>query len=294
MDEGTAAFLRGAGVGLVSLGVQSFRTGALTLLGRRYGPREGERALSRLAAGGFATVNVDLMFALPGQSAADLREDLERAADLGADQITAYPLFTFPYSEVGRARRLAAVRLPALRQRREHYRALCDWAAARGFTRVSVWGFARQGAARYSSVTRDGYLGIGPGAGSLLSDAFLFNTFHLDQWTRAAAAHRPAWALHLPFTPAMAAWWWFYWRLYETRVPLDGLDAAMGDEAPRARRWLRALAALGWVHLRDGAAELSDAGSYWIHLAQNHVALDGVAAIWSRARREAWPREIAI
>ena len=83
-------------------------------IGRRYSPAVAEAALDRLAAGGFSAVNADLMFALPGQTAGDVVADLGHAAALGADQVTTYPLFTFPYSDVGRYLRLRGVRLPDL------------------------------------------------------------------------------------------------------------------------------------------------------------------------------------
>ena len=69
---------------------------------------------------------------------------------------------------MGRYLELKGVKMPDLATRREQYRAIAAWCAANGFERVSVWGFKRGGAPRYSSVTRDGYLGIGPGSGAHL------------------------------------------------------------------------------------------------------------------------------
>jgi len=64
VDHVTVRRLHGAGVTLVSLGVQSFRPQNLARLGRRYEPSVAER--------GFTSVNADLMFALPGQMADEL------------------------------------------------------------------------------------------------------------------------------------------------------------------------------------------------------------------------------
>lgn len=294
VDAALVGRLRGIGAGLVSLGVQSFQSGDLKTIGRRYAPAAAERALSHLASGGFASVNVDLMFALPGQSIAALVSNLDRAAALGADQITAYPLFTFPYTAVGRTLRLTAVRLPDLLARRAQYRAICDWSRAHGFDRVSVWGFKKAGAPRYSSVTRAGYIGIGPGAGSHLPDGFAINTFDLDAWAGAALNHERTVALRMPFSPALAGWWWLYWRLYDTRIPLGEVDAAMGPDARRVRRWLRLGERAGLSRERDGEVALTDAGSFWLHLAQNYFALDYVNTIWTAARRQPWPAAVAI
>ena len=72
VDQEIVRRLHGAGVTLVSLGVQSFRPQNLALLGRRYEPSVAERALALLAESGFTSVNADLMFALPGQMADEL------------------------------------------------------------------------------------------------------------------------------------------------------------------------------------------------------------------------------
>jgi len=285
--------LREAGVTMVSLGVQSFNPRHLATIGRPYAPEVAERALERLAGDGFASVNADFMFALPGQTEADVRADLARAEDLGADQITAYPLFTFPFTSVARIQRLKSLRMPNLRARRSQYRTISEWCEAHGFDRVSVWGFTRGAVPRYSSVTRDGYLGIGPGAGSHLRGGFVFNTFDLPSWAKAATNGRPTVALHLRFTERMAGWWWLYWRLYETRVLLDDLDQAMGFGTPQARRWLNRLEWAGLAYVQNGILELTEPGAFWVHLAQNHFALQYVDRLWTTARREPWPGRVS-
>lgn len=294
VNDGTVRQLRDAGVSLVSLGVQSFQPKNLALLGRRYEPSVAERALALLAKGGFASINADLMFALPGQSAHEVTADLARAAELGANQITTYPLFTFPYTSVGEHLRLSAVRMPRVRERRTHYKAISAWCSERGFERVSVWGFKRGKAPRYSSVTRDGYIGIGPGAGSHLSDGFTLNTFDLHSWMQALHKGERAIALRMPFAGNTAGWWWLYWRFYDTRIPMNYLDAALGSDAPKARLWLSVVEKAGFAIRRKGFLELTERGAFWLHLAQNHFALNYVNTLWTHSRRKPWPGAVDI
>ncbi len=294
VDDETVRRLHEAGVALVSLGAQSFQPKNLQVLGRGYKPSVAERALALLVEGGFASINVDLMFALPGQTAGDVTADLARAAQLGANQLTTYPLFTFPYTSVGEYLRLAAVRMPDLRVRRAHYRAISEWCAEHGFERASVWGFKRGAVPRYSSVTRDSYIGVGPGAGSHLPDGFVLNTFDLDSWIQTTCAGRTAIALRMPFAGNMSGWWWLYWRFYDTRIPLDDLDAALENDAPKARRWLKAVEWAGLAVHAGRYLALTEPGAFWLHLAQNHFALNYVNTLWTRARREPWPRAVAI
>ena len=294
VDDETVRRLHDMGVELVSLGVESFQPENLAVLGRDYKPLVAERALALLAGSNFASVNADIMFALPHQTAADVTADLARAAQLGADQLTTYPLFTFPYTTVGKYLRLTAVRMPNLHMRQAHYRAISKWCAEHGFERVSVWGFKRGTVPRYSSVTRDGYIGVGPGAGSHLSDGFVLNTFDLNSWIHTTCDGRTAIALRMPFAGEMSGWWWLYWRFYDTRIPLDDLDVALGNDAPKARQWLRVVEQAGFAVHNGGHLELTESGAFWLHLAQNYFALNYVNTLWTQARREPWPQAVAI
>ena len=286
--------LHDANIALVSLGVQSFHAENLRIIGRRYEPSIAEHSLELLAKSGFASVNADIMFALPNQSANSVTSDLARAAQLGANQLTTYPLFTFPYTSVGKYLRLVAVKMPNLRARREQYRAISSWCAEHNFERVSVWGFKRGAVPRYSSVTRDGYIGIGPGAGSHLPDGFVLNTFDLDSWMQAMLERHKAIALRMPFRGEISGWWWLYWRLYDTRIPLNELEATLGNDAPKARQWLRVAERLG-LAVRNGIyLELTEPGSFWLHLAQNYFALSYVNTLWTAARREPWPEAVSV
>jgi oxygen-independent coproporphyrinogen-3 oxidase len=286
--------LREMDVKLVSLGVQSFQSDSLATIGRDYVPGIADRALRLLSEGDFASVNADLMFALPHQSITSVVSDLTRAARLGADQITTYPIFTFPYTSVGEYLRLKAVRMPNLRLRRAHYQAISRWCREHDFERVSVWGFKRGAVPRYSSVTRDGYIGIGPGAGSHLPDGFALNTFDFDSWVQATSNGRTTVSLRIPFSLQMSGWWWLYWRYYDTHIPLDDLDVALGKDAPKARRWLRLMGKVGLAVHNGRYIELTEAGAFWLHLAQNCFALNYVNTVWTQARREAWPQLVPI
>lgn len=294
VDDAAVRGLHDAGVTLVSLGVQSFVPRNLATIGRHYSPRVAEDALRLLAESGFASVNADIMFALPGQRTSDVLSDLEHAVALGADQITAYPLFTFPYTRVGEYLHLSGVRMPDLRARREQYRAIAGWCAENGFERVSVWGFKRGGAPRYSSVTRDGYLGIGPGSGSHLPDGFALNTFDLEAWERALEEGQSPIALRMPFRGEMGGWWWLYWRFYDTHIPMTALDDELGPDAGKARRWLSAVERAGFARRVDDSLDLTDTGAFWLHLVQNHFALSYVNTLWTAARQTPWPEAVGI
>lgn len=82
--------------------------------------------------------------------------------------------------------------------------------------------------------------------------------------------------------------------MYDTRLPLDELDAMLGKDAVKARRWLRAIERAGLAVRKGGYVELNERGAFWLHLAQNHFALNYVNTLWTRARREPWPPAVPI
>ena len=86
---------RDAGVNRISIGVQSFDERMLARLGRIHSAAEARKAVEAALAS-FDNVNLDLMYALPGQSAAMARADLEQALACGVPHLSAYQLTIEP------------------------------------------------------------------------------------------------------------------------------------------------------------------------------------------------------
>jgi oxygen-independent coproporphyrinogen-3 oxidase len=84
--------LRSAGVTRVSLGTQSFQPALLEALGRQHSVEQIRRAHERIRTVGFPSVNIDLMFALPGQTAEGWAADVGEAVALGPDHLSTYCL----------------------------------------------------------------------------------------------------------------------------------------------------------------------------------------------------------
>jgi oxygen-independent coproporphyrinogen III oxidase len=82
----------GAGVNRISLGAQSFDAGMLKILGRQHAPDDIAETCALLRGHGFDNINIDLMFALPGQSLAMWEKTLHAALACEPDHISAYAL----------------------------------------------------------------------------------------------------------------------------------------------------------------------------------------------------------
>ncbi|MDV7396743.1 hypothetical protein RZS08_35425, partial [Arthrospira platensis SPKY1] len=76
----------------ISMGVQSFDESTLTKLGRLHRPKQIFTAWERIQAAGFPHVNIDLMFAIPGQTEAQWLNDIRQAIALGPDHLSTYCL----------------------------------------------------------------------------------------------------------------------------------------------------------------------------------------------------------
>jgi oxygen-independent coproporphyrinogen-3 oxidase len=94
------AGFRAAGVNRVSLGIQSFNPAQLKALGRIHDDAEARRA-AELAAIHFETFNLDLMFALPGQTLADALADIEIALGFRPPHLSCYHLTLEPNTPFG-------------------------------------------------------------------------------------------------------------------------------------------------------------------------------------------------
>ncbi|MBA3736678.1 MAG: radical SAM family heme chaperone HemW [Actinobacteria bacterium] len=91
-----ARMLRSHGVNRVSLGVQSFRPHLLSVLDRVVHPDTVRRAFYHLRDAGFDNISFDLIYGIPGQSAADLETDLADALELGPEHLSCYELEAKP------------------------------------------------------------------------------------------------------------------------------------------------------------------------------------------------------
>lgn len=162
------AAYRGAGVSRISLGVQSFDEASLAALGRIHGEREAREAIDAALAH-FDNVNIDLMYALPGQSLASACRDFEAAAACGVPHVSAYQLTIEPNTAFGRA---PPATLPGEDLAADMQAAAQATFAAAGLARYEVSAFARGGrrCAHNLNYWRFGdYLGIGAGAHGKLS-----------------------------------------------------------------------------------------------------------------------------
>ncbi len=286
--------LKDNNIKLVSVGAQSFLNKHLNFIGRKYRSSVVNDALGQLVKGGFESINIDLLFALPNQSLRDVTYDLEKAIESGVNQITTYPLFTFPYTSIGRYLKLKKVKMPNLLKRHRQYYLIHEYLSDKGFSRVSVWGFKKGNVPRYSSVTRDQYIGLGAGAGSHLPDGFYLNTFSVEEYIKKCMSNNFPVALYMNFTKNMQKYFWLYWRFYDTYIYKDELHSKFGLSDEKLNKLFAAFRRLKLLQENDTQYELTIRGSFWIHLFQNYFSLRYINKVWGIAMKKAYPQEISL
>ncbi len=294
LNEETISKLVSYGINLVSLGVQSFDDEYLQLIGRNYKASILYPVIELLLSSNFKSINIDLMFALPGQTVEEVILDLKKAISSGVNQITLYPLFTFPYSTVGKYLNLKRVKMPNIITRKKMYYAIHDFYIDKGFKRVSVWGFNQGEFSRYSSVTRDNYIGFGAGAGSHIPGAFYLNTFSVKEYIKTCLNSKLPVALKMNFTESMTKYYWLYWRLYDTHIPKEQLLELFGKDDKKTKLLIWLIRTLKLAKEDKTQINLTKKGSFWLHLMQNYFVLNYINKIWSIAMKEPWPKEIKI
>ena len=162
-----AAF-REAGVNRLSIGVQSFNDEKLRRLGRIHSADDARRAIA-MAAAHFDNFNLDLMYALPGESMSDLRAELEEAVSSGATHLSCYQLTIEPGTAF--AKRIPEG-LPDIDETAEMGDVVKERLARAGFRRYEVSGYAQEGRRCRHNLnywTFGDYLAAGPGAHGKLS-----------------------------------------------------------------------------------------------------------------------------
>ena len=173
-NPGTAEYgrfegYRAAGVNRLSFGIQSFDDGCLQRLGRIHDSAEAEAAVKLAQDAGFDNLNLDLMYALPGQDLAMALHDVERAIALQPAHLSHYQLTLEP-NTVFAARPPQGI--PEEDDAWDMQEACIKAMAAAGYAQYEVSAYAREGrqCAHNLNYWRFGdYLGIGAGAHGKLS-----------------------------------------------------------------------------------------------------------------------------
>lgn len=281
VNETTVRKIRDSGFDMVSLGIQSFLKRPLKNLGREY--FDGKKSLKILRKSSFKIIDVDLIFGIPGQEESDLRYDFLTAAELGATQISTYPFIEFSYAK-NKKHPLSHTQKNRLLQM------LLETADEVGFSRTSVWTFGRKNMPRYSSVTRDYFLGFGPSAASLNMDTFKINTFSVDAYIKILSEGIIPTALRMSFKPRTRRLYWLFWNCYNGFLSEDIYHHLFLTELKDDFGWaLKIGTKLGLLKYFSNGWKLTELGSYYFHRIEQIYTNQYIDKTWRLSMKTPWP-----
>ncbi|HTJ78482.1 MAG TPA: radical SAM family heme chaperone HemW [Rariglobus sp.] len=199
--------LKEIGVTRISMGAQSFQPALLDGLGRQHTREQIFRAYERIRSADFASVNIDLMFALPGQDEKAWLADLNEALALAPDHLSTYCLTFEEDTKLWVKLSKGQVKLDV-----EHEARLYEttWASleASGYAQYEVSNFARPGHACLHNLNTwrmHEWIGLGPSAASQQAGLRGGNVADLDQWLAGVARGERVTEDRVALTPALLA-----------------------------------------------------------------------------------------
>ncbi|MBO7049588.1 MAG: radical SAM family heme chaperone HemW [Bacteroidaceae bacterium] len=196
--------LRALGVNRISMGVQTFNDDLLRFLGRRHTSRQAADAVCICGESGIDNISIDLMYGLPGQTAAIQQQDLDVATSLNVQHISSYCL-SYEQGSPLESMRIQGLITPADDDTcAQMYDRMCTHLRDAGFEHYEISNFCKPGYhSRHNSSYWDGtpYLGVGAGAHSYNCTTRQWNPNDLDAYMTAVETGHPQFELeHLSAT----------------------------------------------------------------------------------------------
>jgi oxygen-independent coproporphyrinogen-3 oxidase len=213
LDLDQARTLLDLGVERLSIGFQSLHDDVLGLLGRVHSAEDSFRAYEAARRAGARDVNLDVIFALPGQEAAVWRADLARILDLGPDHVAAYNLAFEEGTPFARWLESGRLRRPTEERELELFWLTRELLQGAGLDPYEISNFASSGYQSLHNINyweNGPYVGLGPSAVSGWGGERRGNVRSVGEYVRRMEAGRDpaAWRETLAVLDRLGETWW--------------------------------------------------------------------------------------
>ena len=155
------------GIDRISIGIQSFFAEENKKIGRHQPEAQMQQALDAIRAVPFSTLNIDLIYGIPGQTEQTWRETLVQICQYEPEEIYLYPLYIRPLTGIGKKLNPP---MDMLDRRKQLYHMGRNFLRAQGYTQISMRMFRKQSLQQHDlpkyRCQEDGMLGLGAGARS--------------------------------------------------------------------------------------------------------------------------------
>ena len=282
----TLIALKESGVTKISIGIQSFSDKYQKILGRK--AVDAEKLKEELREVPFETVSMDFIFALPDQTYDDLKEDIDKAFEIGANHVAIYPFIDFTFTN-------SSVKAMPKKEKRELLDAITNYCLSKGYTRCSIWTFSAEKNANYSSMTRDNFIGFGCSATSLFKDQFKINTFDVASYCERINSGKLATSMTIRFTARQRMIYWLFWTAYSTKVREKDFEKFFGVSLKKMyglELWIAKK--IGFITEKGGTYEMTLKGAFYYHYYENFYTLSYIDKMWGIMRNEAFPEYLEL
>jgi len=276
----------------LSVGVQSFDSTLLQQMNRLEKFGTGEEILERIryAAPYFKSLNVDMIFNFPSQTAEMLVQDLKKIVSSTAQQVTFYPLMSASSVEKSMSH---SVGKPT-HHREWNYFKLINQYLSTSFKPLSAWTFVRQSADMIDEyiVDHEEYVGIGSGSFSYLDGRLFVNHFSINKYFDAIQKNHSAISGTRMYNRGAQMRYWFMMNLFG----MDFQRKAFGRRFGLAP-WLALPLEMLFMNLAgafqlQNHAKLTLRGQY-LSLVMMREFFSGVNNLRDLARKNLAPSELA-
>lgn len=276
----------------LSVGVQSFETSLLREMNRLDKFGAGDQILERIneAAPSFESLNVDMIFNFPSQTAEMLSRDLKAILSSTAQQVTFYPLMSSSSVEKSMA---GSVGKPNHRREWEFFNLINDRLTGE-FEPLSAWTFVRKAAGMIDEyiVDNEEYVGIGSGAFSYLDGALYVNNFSVAEYIRSVESGRTAVNALKQYDVKAQMRYWFMMNLFSMNFNRQAFQKRFNTPIGRGL-WLEMLFMnLMGAFQKDNRSLLTRRGQF-LSVVMMREFFAGVNNVRDLARSHLSPQELA-
>ena len=183
IEEEKFRFLYEQGVNRLSIGIESFDEEKLEFMKRTSDFKDAKKKMVLLRNIGFSNINIDLMYAIPGETVKTLKKDLEKFLKLKPEHISTYSLIIEKNTLVG------LNKIKPIEEEHDYklYETICKTLKKAGFIHYEVSNFAKKGYESKHNLTywnNEEYYGFGVGASGFVAAIRYENTKSLTEYLK--------------------------------------------------------------------------------------------------------------
>lgn len=190
LTEDKIEVLKRSAVNRVSLGVQTFNDKHLKQIGRSHNEAQIYSTISNLKEAGFHNISIDLIYALPGQTMEDVKENVAKAIALDIPHLSLYSLILEHHTVFMNKMRRGKLQLPKEDLEAEMFEYIISELEANGFEHYEISNFTKTGfESRHNLMYWDNaeYFGVGAGASGYLNGVRYRNRGPIQHYLKAVA-----------------------------------------------------------------------------------------------------------